>query len=99
MIPVKETARGLSFVVKVQPRAHRNAITGAVGDALKLALTAPPVEGKANKAVIDFFADFFDIPCSSVTITSGQTRRLKIVQISGVRVEQLRRRLEDVKTQ
>jgi uncharacterized protein (TIGR00251 family) len=99
MIPLKETPRGITFAVKVQPRARKNAITGAIGDALKLALTAPPVDGKANQAVIDFLADFFDIPRSSVTITSGQTRRLKVVQISGILLEQLRRRLEDVKTQ
>ena len=45
--------------MKVHPRARKNAITGSVGDALKLALTAPPVEGKANQAVIEFFADLF----------------------------------------
>lgn len=99
MIPLKETARGLSFAVKVQPRARRNAITGTVGGALKLALTAAPVEGKANQAVIDFLADFFDIPRSSVTIASGKTSRLKVILISGINAEQLRRRLEDVKTQ
>jgi uncharacterized protein len=99
MIPLKETPRGCTFAVKVQPRARKNAITGAIGDALRLALTAPPVEGKANQAVIDFLAHFFDIPRSSVIITSGQTRRLKVVQISGIPLEQLRRRLEDVKTQ
>lgn len=99
MIPLKETARGLSFAVTVQPRARRNAITGTVGEALKLALTAPPVEGKANHAVIDFLADFFYIPRSSVTIASGKTSRLKVILISGINAEQLRRRLEDVKTQ
>lgn len=97
MIPLKETARGLSFAVKVQPRARRNSITGTVGEALKLALTAPPVEGKANQAVIDFLADFFDIPRSSVTIASGKTSRLKVILVSGINAEQLRRRLEDIR--
>lgn len=97
MISLKETARGLSFSVKVQPRARRNAITGTVGDALKLALTAPPVEGKANQDVIDFLADFFGIPRSSVTIASGKTSRLKVILVSGINAEQLRRRLEDIR--
>jgi len=84
MIPVHESSKGITFVVKVHPRARKNAITGAVGDALKLALTAPPVEGKANQAVIEFFADLFAIPRSSVTIASGETSRNKIVRIAGV---------------
>jgi uncharacterized protein len=96
VIPIKETSRGLTFLVKVQPRARRNEITGVVGDALKLSLTAPPVEGRANDAVVEFLADFFDIPRSSVTITSGKTNRLKAICICGIRVEQLRQKLAAV---
>jgi len=84
MVAIKESASGVTFAVKVHPRARKNAITGTVGDALKLALTAPPVEGKANQAVIEFFADLFAIPRSSVTIASGETSRNKIVRIAGV---------------
>jgi uncharacterized protein (TIGR00251 family) len=93
MIPVREATTGLSFAVKVHPRARKNAVTGTVGDALKLSLTAPPVEGKANQAVVEFFADFFQISRSSVTITSGESSRLKIVRITGITAEQLRQRL------
>ena len=84
MIPITESAQGVSFAVKVHPRARKNAITGTMGDAIKLALTAPPVEGKANQAVIEFFADLFAIPRSSVTIASGATSRSKVVRIAGV---------------
>jgi uncharacterized protein (TIGR00251 family) len=84
MIPIQESARGITFAVKVHPRARKNAITGVVGEALKLSLTAPPVEGKANHAVIEFFADLFAIPRSSVTIASGETSRSKVVRVSGV---------------
>jgi uncharacterized protein len=84
MIPLTETAKGVAFAVKVHPRAHQNAITGTVGDALKLSLTAPPVEGRANQAVIEFFADLFEIPRSSVTIASGETSRNKVVRIAGL---------------
>jgi uncharacterized protein (TIGR00251 family) len=93
VIPLQERANGVSFAVKVHPRARKNAITGAVGDALKLSLTAPPVDGKANQAVVEFFADFFQIPRSSVTITSGATSRLKTVRITGIAAEQLRQKL------
>jgi uncharacterized protein len=84
MIPLHETAQGVSFAVRVHPRARKNAITGAVGDALKLALTAPPVEGRANQGVVEFFADLFQIPCSSVTIASGETSRNKVVRITSM---------------
>ena len=84
MIPIHESAKGMTFSIKVHPRARKNAITGVVGDALKLALTAPPVDGKANQAVIEFFADLFAIPRSSVTIASGETSRNKVVRIAGV---------------
>lgn len=90
---LNETAKGITFAIKVHPRAHKNAITGLVGDALKLALTAPPVEGKANQAVIEFFADLFAIPRSSVTIASGETSRNKVVRISGMSRQMVEERL------
>ncbi|HET8891067.1 MAG TPA: DUF167 domain-containing protein [Candidatus Angelobacter sp.] len=93
MIPVQESAKGISFAVKVHPRARKNAITGTVGDALKLALTAPPVEGKANHAVIEFFADLFQIPRASVTIASGETSRNKVVRVSGISRDAVEQRL------
>jgi uncharacterized protein len=98
MIPLHETAKGVSFAVKVHPRARKNAITGVVGDALKLALTAPPVEGRANQAAIEFFADLFSIPRSSVTIASGETSRNKVLRIAGITAAQLRQRLAAAQT-
>jgi uncharacterized protein (TIGR00251 family) len=93
VIPVQESSKGVSFAVKVQPRAKKNAITGNVGDALKLALTAPPVEGKANQAVIEFFAGFFEIPRSSVSIASGEISRNKLVRVNGISAQRVRERL------
>lgn len=90
MLPVNETAKGVTFAVKVQPRARRNAIIGRVGDALKLALTAPPVDGKANQAVIEFFAELFAIPRSSVSIANGETSRNKIIRVAGITAERVR---------
>ena len=94
MIPVHESAKGVSFRVKVQPRARKNAIAGTVGDALKLALTAPPVDGRANQAVIQFLADALEIPRASVTIASGEISRDKVVRIAGVSKQTVEQRLE-----
>jgi uncharacterized protein (TIGR00251 family) len=98
MIPVSESTKGVSFSIKVHPRARKSAITGTVGDALKLALTAPPVEGKANQAVIEFFAELFAIPRSSVTIASGETSRNKIVRIAGLSRMAVEQRLSETLT-
>jgi len=93
MIPIHDSAAGASFAVKVHPRAKANAIAGEVGDALKLAITAPPVDGKANAACIEFFADLLRVPRSSVTIASGQSGRRKVVRVAGLSAEDLRQRL------
>ena len=87
-------ATGISFAVKIHPRAKKNAITGQVGDALKVALTAPPVDGKANAACIEFFAKLLNVPRSSVTIAAGQTSRNKVIRVVGLSAEEVRRRLE-----
>jgi len=96
MIPLRESANGISFSVKVQPRAKKNQIIGTLGDSLKLALTAPPVGGKANQAVIDFFADLFQIPRSSVTIASGDTSRNKVIRVAGLTLAAVQQRLSSV---
>jgi len=93
MIPIRETAAGLSFAVKVHPKARRSAIAGTLGDALKLAVAAPPVEGKANQAVIEFFAALCGVPRSAVAILQGESSRMKTVRISGVEKEALEQAL------
>ena len=93
MIPIQETATGISFQVKVHPRAKRDAIAGALGDALKLSLTAPPVEGRANEACIEFFARLLKVPRSSITIASGQSSRLKVIRIAGITAAEFRAQL------
>jgi uncharacterized protein len=93
MIELKESPAGTTFAVKVHPRAKKNAITGEAGDALKLALTAPPVDGKANDACIDFFARLLKVPRSSVTIAAGQTSRNKVIRVAGLSAEEVRLRL------
>ena len=93
-IPIKEGDKGATFTVRVQPRAKRNAVVGEMGDALKLALTAPPIEGKANEACIAFLADLLDVPRSSITIAAGETRRNKLIRVSGLSAAQVAERLQ-----
>ena len=70
--------------VYVQPRASRNRIAGMQGKAIKICITAPPVENKANEAVIRFMADLFGVPKSYVSIKSGRQSRNKKVLISNL---------------
>jgi uncharacterized protein (TIGR00251 family) len=93
MVVIQNSPAGVTFAVKVHPRAKKNAITGEVGDALKVTLTAPPVEGKANEACIEFFAKLLKLPRSSITIASGQTSRNKVIRVAGLSAEEVRRRL------
>ncbi len=93
MISIRDTPQGATFAVRVQPRARKNAIVGAIGDALKLALTAPPVEGRANEACIEFLAEFLKVPRSSVTIAAGQTSRNKVIRVRGLTAADVAERL------
>jgi uncharacterized protein (TIGR00251 family) len=94
VIALHETSSGITFAIKVQPRARRNAIVGNLGEALKIALTAAPVDGRANAACIEFFADLFDVPRSSITIASGHSSRNKVIRITGSTLERLRGRIK-----
>jgi uncharacterized protein (TIGR00251 family) len=93
MIPIRELQGAITFAIKVQPRAKRDAIIGELGDALKVALTAPPIDGRANEACIRFLAEFLKVPRSSITIASGQSSRTKVIRIAGLTAEEFRARL------
>ncbi len=93
MVATSDSSAGATFAVKIHPRAKQNAITGEIGDALKVDLTAPPVEGKANEACIRFFAELLEVVRSSVTIAAGQNSRNKILRVTGLSAEEVRRRL------
>jgi uncharacterized protein (TIGR00251 family) len=94
VIPIHESADAVTFAVKVHPRAKKNAITGELGDALKLSLAAPPIDGRANQACIELFAELLKVPRSSVTIASGQSSRNKVVRVAGLSGEQLHKRMK-----
>jgi uncharacterized protein (TIGR00251 family) len=94
MIPLRESGDGVTFGVKVHPRAKKDAITGELGDALKVSLTTPPVDGRANEACIEFFAKLLKVPRSSVTIASGQTSRNKVIRVAGLSAAELSKRIK-----
>jgi uncharacterized protein (TIGR00251 family) len=81
------------LTVKVHPRARRSALAGRLGDAYKLDLAAPPVEGKANDECVRFFAEWAGVPRAHVRIVTGLTSRTKIVEIEGLAQHDLEKRL------
>jgi len=93
LINVIETDDAVSFVVKVHPRAKKNAITGELGDAIKLSLTTPPIDGRANDACIEFLAKLLKVPRSSITIASGAGGRNKVIRVTGVTAQYVREHL------
>jgi uncharacterized protein (TIGR00251 family) len=99
MIEIREKENAVSFAIKVHPRAKQDGITGEVGDALKVSLTTPPIEGRANQACIEFFAKLLKVPKSSVTIASGLASRNKVIRIMGVNAQVVRDRLQSKDSQ
>ena len=81
------------LLVKVHPRAGSTYLSGKSGEVYKLKLDAPPVDGKANEACIRFFAKTLGLPRASITIVSGLTSRMKMLQIDGVTQAELESRL------
>ena len=84
---------GASFQVRLHPRARKNAIIGTLGDAIKVSVAAPPIQGKANAACIELLANLLNVPRASVTIASGQNSRNKMIRVSGIAAQELRERL------
>ena len=95
---LRETAEGVTLAVRVQPGAKKTAIVGVYGEGasaqLKIAVQAPPVEGRANEALIEFLHRTFDISRSSVALISGGTNRSKTVLLRGLSEMQVRGRLQ-----
>jgi uncharacterized protein (TIGR00251 family) len=90
VLEIKEQSGVITFAVRVQPRASRDAIEGEWQGALKVRVTAPPVDDRANEGVRRLLADALDVPASAVAIIGGQKSRNKRVRITGVTPEQVR---------
>ncbi len=84
---LQETKDGVVLTVKAVPRAARSEIAGIDDEWLRVRIKAPPVDGKANEAIVKFFAEFFTVSKGSVGIISGDTARLKRVKINGMTAE------------
>jgi len=99
---IRETREGVTIAVRAQPGARKTAITGIYGEGqnarLKIAVQAPPVEGRANEALIAFLADVFSMPRMSVELISGELSRSKVFLLRGIKIayveQQLRPKLE-----
>ena len=83
MLKITKTAAGAIFKVRVQPDASKNEIVGVQDDVLKIRISAPPVQGKANKALIQFLAREIRVKRSQIEIVKGHTSRIKTIQIIG----------------
>jgi uncharacterized protein (TIGR00251 family) len=82
---------GVTFVVRVQPRATKSGVAGELDGVLKIRLAAPPVEGQANEELVRFLAELFDAPRRRIAIISGQTSKNKVVSVSGISVDEAER--------
>jgi uncharacterized protein (TIGR00251 family) len=90
---IKSTPTGVTINVYVAPRASINKVAGLHNKALKVTLAAPPVDGAANKALLEFLAKTFGVPRTAVSLVSGQASRNKVVQILDIGVDEAKRLL------
>ena len=86
-----ETAEGVVLNVRAQPRSSRSGIDGLLGDAVKVRIRSAPVDGKANKELVETLADAFDIAKSSVVFKGGETSKTKRILLAGVSAERVRK--------
>ena len=85
---------GVTIPVRVAPRAGRTALDGVVEGALRVRLAAPPVEGAANRVLVEFLANLLGVPKRDVAIVRGERGRQKLVQVRGLDADQVRQRLQ-----
>ena len=85
---------GAAITVKVIPRSSKNAIAGILEDGtIKIHLSSPPVEGQANRALIQFLADLLSVPAANIDIIAGQTGRNKLVTVIGLDAPTVQKRI------
>ena len=91
-----ETPEGVIVSVRAQPRSSKAGIDGVLGDALKIRIRSAPVDGKANRELIEVLADAFDLPKSAVVFKGGETSKTKRLLLKGVSAAALRTALPDM---
>jgi uncharacterized protein (TIGR00251 family) len=92
-LQLSEQSGGVTIPIRAVPRAARNVLDGVTEGSLRVRLTAPPVEGAANKALIGFLAEVLGLPKRDVSIVTGEHGRRKLVRIAGLTADEVRRRL------
>jgi uncharacterized protein (TIGR00251 family) len=85
LLNIKETPSGVTFSVRVLPRSSRSEIIGESEGVLRVKLTAPPVEGAANKALVELLSDRLKVAKSRITILAGQSGRAKVISVAGLK--------------
>lgn len=93
MPAISQRGDAVRITIHVQPRAARTEVAGEHGDAIKLRVAAPPVEGEANREVRRFLAKLLGVAPSCVEVLSGETGRRKVVEISGITAAAARAKL------
>ena len=93
MTPLAPTPLGTRLVIRIQPRASRNAIVGLHAQSVRIRLTAPPVDGAANEALVSFLAERLGVPAAAVDLVRGHASRNKVVEVTGLAPEEVARRL------
>ena len=83
-IPYKKTNNGIIIKVKIEPKSSKKGFAGFIGDTVKIKLNSPPVEGAANKELIEFLSKELNIRKSSIIILTGKTSKNKVLEIRGI---------------
>jgi hypothetical protein len=91
----REPSGSVTLSLHIQPGAKRTEITGRHGEALKIRLAAPPVDGKANESLIAFLAEQLEVPRAQVDLVSGATSRQKRLRVKGASEEAIARLVAD----
>ncbi len=85
----REQGKALTITVHAQPKARKTEITGVHGEALKVKVAAPPVDGAANDELVRYFAELLDVPRSHVRLKQGASGRKKLIEVEGASTAQL----------
>lgn len=93
---IEQRGESLRFSIRVQPRASRNQVSGLFQGALRVRLTAPPVDDRANRQLIDFMSSLLEIPRRNIQISAGYTSRLKTLELTGLSLREFQARIEKI---
>lgn len=91
---LESDGKGVTFAVRIQPRASKNEVAGILGGEIKIRVTSPPVDGEANKALCAFLGRMLGVPARRVEIVTGHKGRRKVIRVAGLGPEEVLERLK-----